>query len=893
MSKKVGWLSGPTPTPTGDQASRPASRLSIPQRVKQFVYRPTKKGQDHVDGYRNIQQADNLANAAFRGGSTVYTEWKESKDESDSTGKKALKTKHKSIYPDYLVVVSASHIVSSFVNSPSLAHFNFACTFGVFHADQQRDLEFQKYFFIADRQDNLDQNKNRLNGLFELNKIYAHHLNPEHHAYYRVFDFDFIMNEQRHREIASMFSYIHAKTATVTYNRDELDQFKKSHGATIYVPTATPMSMIGGSIGATHTGITNSSLESLVFLEHQSIHPDDTLPDVKSSLPDAWLFKGIPSERGGTAHLIPLVTKVIDEGKPENKTINIEFAAVDFCSSVKELNMALINLINSNKEKEKEKDLLNFGVALDLSKNLTKVLKFTYKYEITFFDAADYDKMKRVLCTEYPQAAQRTKNSISGLAKLRWHHKFQPHVREDLMYVELTVPPLDEARPSNWEQLVCGLKIPDANDLMTNIITLPFTVYGPEHAGKTSVIGTWVNAATHTPFSWLADAAGDYEMMIKSAPQSYPEAIFHDTKFDTTGSRALDDAGAAITRKKYGSYSDFDTARLLLRDTHTAKDTKVDVDDSKYPLGMMILVLDAVQVYDELVTKTESTEKKTEKWKELVGEKFDNKKRKSKSRIDRYPPICIVLARSNLLKLRLGEPVEFEKLINETKKFFEVKHVFVMPTFNILNLEQRSCLTSADRTDWKWTTYEKNWKKDALDALQTLEQVLSCTCSNEAMLAKDCLDNHESPEQFRTEAITGQSSDYLTLLNLLREYSEQFKKLGINTVAQLLTENDEICNIVGMKSGEKNKFVASLTVLREREIQQLTKDEDERVLLRMMRIYHHKFAELGKVTTVHKLLDLDKRMIEGIGMKPLDKVEFTRSLEALRKNLKKKTTSDK
>ena len=62
------------------------------------------------------------------------------------------------------------------------------------------------------------------------------------------------MNEQRHCEIASMFSYIHAKTATVAYNRDELDQFKNSHGATIYVPTSNTN---GGSIGATHTDNTN------------------------------------------------------------------------------------------------------------------------------------------------------------------------------------------------------------------------------------------------------------------------------------------------------------------------------------------------------------------------------------------------------------------------------------------------------------------------------------------------------------------------------------------------------------------------------------------------------------------------------------------------------------
>ena len=45
---------------------------------------------------------------------------------------------------------------------------------------------------------------------------------------------------------------------------------------------------------------------------------------------------------------------------------------------------------------------------------------------------------------------------------------------------------------------------------------------------------------------------------------------------------------------------------MLLRDSYSAKDTKLDIRDKAYPLGVMVLVLDAVEVYKELITNAKT-----------------------------------------------------------------------------------------------------------------------------------------------------------------------------------------------------------------------------------------------------------------------------------------------
>ena len=46
-----------------------------------------------------------------------------------------------------------------------------------------------------------------------------------------------------------------------------------------------------------------------------------------------------------------------------------------------------------------------------------------------------------------------------------------------------------------------------------------------------------------------------------------------------------------------------------------------------------------------------------------------------------------------------------------------------MPTFEAITREKSNVLIGAKRTDSIWTDFEKNWTTDALDALNTLEDV--------------------------------------------------------------------------------------------------------------------------------------------------------------------------
>jgi len=285
----------------------------------------------------------------------------------------------------------------------------------------------------------------------------------------------------------------------------------------------------------------------------------------------------------------------------------------------------------------------------------------------------------------------------------------------------MNTAPSDETRPppATWAEYFCG------ENLQSKAFTvnIPLTIYGPAKSGKSSVIATWEAACNLTPFAFMEDLRS-YVIALNEKPSDHEETIHRDTKFAVESRVLKNDATSHKEKEKYyRSFEDFHQVRVILRDTFAAVGPNKDKDGGVLPLGMQILVLDAIKLDEEMVSGTTTY---LEQCAKLIGPPLN----RSFTRISHYPPICILLAKSNSVE----NP---SRVCDWTRSQLGVScDVFVMPTFAVPTDEEQQKYLDAEPGTGDRKEYDAKWKVDAFEALTTLGNVLSTISSQECTLTQ-------------------------------------------------------------------------------------------------------------------------------------------------------------
>lgn len=546
----------------------------------------------------------------------------------------------------------------------------------------------------------------------DYNVLYRHHLNKENHKYYPIMDFEDAMQRERLAEARDIFQYIKAYKVNIHYKSDKSTTDSIAYSASTEGPLGNiPEASIAASVDNSHSSDIASNRDSLVFFENEKFDPEEEKwPMSEDPLPSGWFFIHTDESYGGFKNtFLQLVTTTIQRGKPQEKKLRMEFCATDSSHNTRKF------MASAMAEFAKMS-----GVGLSVTRDVKADLQMckSCTFDIEFFDQDVYRHLKRASMTRRAEINQSVRMSLSSLATLRFkHYGIQPQVREDLIFRQMSKTPANQSRPpQTWREFLCGENL-QAKAFTVNI---PLTIYGPAQAGKSSVIDTWDSACNLTPFSYMENLF-THKLAIIEQPSDHKGSIHRDTKFDASGDLEHDASSQKAKETMYRTFEDYHSARIMLRDTLAATGPNSVSSGAPLPLGLQILVLDAIELEHEHQSGTTAY---LEQCTKLIGPPVKH----SVTNIAHYPPICILLAKSN----SVSDP---ESLVTWTKDKLQVScPVFAMPTYKIPTEEEREVYLNTEPGQGDRKIYDTRWKEDAYTALTVLGQVLSAISLQECTL---------------------------------------------------------------------------------------------------------------------------------------------------------------
>jgi len=557
--------------------------------------------------------------------------------------------------------------------------------------------------------------------LLDYNVLYRHHLNREDHSYYPIMEFEDEMQRQRLQEIKDIFQYIVAYKVNIHYKSDESRGNASMQSASVETPIpGQPVTAVEATFESSQTRDSTSNRDSLVFFDNENFDPETaSWPLSEDPLPTGWFFIRLQEAHGGIKNTFwQLVTTTIQLGHPTEKRLRMEFCATDSSHAARQFMASAI---------AKLAIMPSAGVAYSRDVNIDLNYSKTCSFDIEFFDPEVYARIRPRSENGKTRVNESVRMSLSGLAAWRFkHYGIQPQVREDLLFRQMKTAPSDETRPppATWGEYFCGEKLQSK----AFTVNIPLTIYGPSGSGKSSTIATWEAACNLTPFAFMEDL-DSYTIELSIKPKDHTETIHRDTKFSVDPEVMENDATShGENVKYYRSLEDYHQVRIILRDTYAAVGPNKDKDGAPLPLGMQILVLDAMKLKKEMDSGTTSY---LDQCDNLIGPPVVRRY----TRIAHYPPICILLAKSNSVE----NPSD---VCDWTKSRLGVScDVLEMPTFSVPTGEEQDKYLAAEPGTSYRKEYDEKWNIDALKSLTVLGSVLSAISSQECTLTKQELED--------------------------------------------------------------------------------------------------------------------------------------------------------
>ena len=373
---------------------------------------------------------------------------------------------------------------------------------------------------------------------FETNVVYRQHHNPARAEYYPADMWSYETNKERHEEVLDICDYMVAHKVELLTSSEEFEEAQKSLGASLFVPVAVfvgglagggPLVTGGASMSKKKASSKGNTRETLVFVE--TAEDTSIVLPCKDAKLDQFYFLHIEEKDGGLPLEFRKFVLTNLTGQDRKDHLVMDFALVDQSRSEASFNAELAAKITSPSE---ERGIGTVGVGLERHQSLAGSAKVRYRYEVTMFSNAVYDKMKRASGNIQVQLNEENRRNSMGIATNRWRNgRIMPKVRQDLLHAKKESVPTDETSRHRYSGFLGYAK--EVKDSGKNFLRIPITLYGLEGAGKSSVLGTWESAARDSPYGFMDKSWKAYSKRVTKPGMrlTYENLVVPDVRMDT------------------------------------------------------------------------------------------------------------------------------------------------------------------------------------------------------------------------------------------------------------------------------------------------------------------------------------------------------------------------